>query len=134
MKQVLLAACLLLLAVALGAFGAHALRSRLELSGHQGTWETAVLYQMVHGLALLAIGIWQALDPRAANARSLRLAGWCWVAGVVAFSGSLYGLSLEGPKWLGPVTPLGGLCFLVGWAVLAVHAWRARVPGGSSVR
>jgi len=123
MKLVMLAAGLMFAAVALGAFGAHGLRASLEASGHQGTWETAVHYQVMHGLALLALGIWQAVDPRVTRARGLRTAAWLWGIGITAFSGSLYWLSMGGPKWLGPVTPVGGLCFLAGWAILAWVAW-----------
>lgn len=119
--------------VALGAFGAHALEPTLKASGHQETWNTAVLYQAIHGLALLAIGIWQAVDVRAARAQSLRAAGWLWTAGVFTFCGSLYALSLGGPRWLGPVTPLGGLCFLAGWTALAIGAARlGRQPSPSA--
>jgi uncharacterized membrane protein YgdD (TMEM256/DUF423 family) len=107
------------LAVALGAFGAHALRSRLtpEL---QAVWKTAVEYHFYHALALLLVGIW---------ARSLRTAGldgaaWCFALGVLLFSGSLYVLALSGVRWLGAVTPLGGLLFLIGWALLAWTAAR----------
>jgi len=124
MRTVVVAAGLMLGVVALGAFGAHALRSTLEATGHQGAWNTAVLYHAIHGLALLAIGIWQAADVRTTAMRSLRIAGWLWTTGVVAFSGSLYVLSVGGPKWLGPVTPLGGLCFMAGWVALAIGTWR----------
>ncbi len=95
--------------VALGAFGAHALRERLspELLA---VFETAVRYQMFHALALLGVAL---LAPRAS------VAGWLFVAGTVLFSGSLYGLALSGSRWLGAVTPVGGLCFLAGWAALA---------------
>ena len=101
------------LAVAAGAFGAHALRGtvtpeRLEV------FETAVRYQMVHALALLAAG------PLGAGK-----AGWAFLAGIVVFSGSLYGLVLLDQRWLGAITPLGGLLLIAGWVLLAVAA-RAR--------
>jgi len=112
-------------AVTLGAFGAHGLRSTLEASGHQDTWETAVLYQLVHGLALFAVGIWQAVSAEFRHRSVLRAAAWLWLFGIILFSGSLYWLSLSGPKWLGPVTPIGGLCFLAGWLALAIGGWRA---------
>jgi len=116
--------------VALGAFGAHALRPTLEVAGRVDTWETAVLYQLVHGVALLAIAVWMHCDRAAAASSLLRTTGRLWVAGTVLFSGSLYALSLGGPKsWLGPVTPLGGLCFLLGWTVLAVVGRRRERAG-----
>jgi uncharacterized membrane protein YgdD (TMEM256/DUF423 family) len=124
MRTVVTAAGLMSAAVALGAFGAHALALSLEASGHQATWDTAVLYHAIHGLAVFGIGIWQGIDPRAAASRAIRTAAALLVAGIVAFSGSLYLLSLGGPKWLGPVTPLGGACFLGGWIALAIGSWR----------
>lgn len=117
------------LAVALGAFGAHALRPELEAHGRLDEWETAVLYQLAHGIALLALGIWVRLDPAAAAARTLRVAGGLWVAGVACFSGSLYALCLGAPKgMIWPVTPLGGLCLLAGWLLVAVCAFRGIRP------
>jgi len=107
------------LAVAAGAFGAHGLRGRLspEL---MAVFETAARYHMYHALALLAVA-WAAGRLRG---RGVAAAGWLFVAGTLLFSGSLYLLALGGPAWLGAVTPLGGLCFLVGWAVLAWSAGR----------
>lgn len=107
--------------VALGAFGAHALSAKLEELGHSGTWATAVDYHLLHAVGLLALGLWQ----RAAheNPWVSRIFG-CWLGGVILFSGSLYGLSLGGPGILGPVTPLGGLLFLCGWAMLIPAAYR----------
>jgi uncharacterized membrane protein YgdD (TMEM256/DUF423 family) len=108
--------------VALGAFGAHALKATLLANGTLATWQTAVLYQLVHAVALLALaGI---LAP----ARSAQRIASCWIGGVLLFSGSLYGLALGGPKWLGPVTPLGGLGFLVGWLLLMWVAFRKNPP------
>ncbi|HVQ74206.1 MAG TPA: DUF423 domain-containing protein [Candidatus Binatia bacterium] len=102
-----------LLGVALGAFAAHGLRSRLEPEMLQ-VFEVGVRYQMYHALALVAVG-WAATRwPGAAGA-----AGWLFVAGTLIFSGSLYGLSLSGVRWLGAITPLGGACFILGWAALA---------------
>ncbi|MCL6595734.1 MAG: DUF423 domain-containing protein [Firmicutes bacterium] len=103
------------LAVALGAFGAHALRGRLGEGVER--WRTAVQYQMVHGLGLVAVGMWPAPAPASA-----RLAAVAFVLGTVLFSGSLYALSLGRVRWLGPVTPLGGLCLVAGWALLAFAA------------
>jgi uncharacterized membrane protein YgdD (TMEM256/DUF423 family) len=105
--------------VALGAFGAHALKETLTTRGSVATWQTAVLYHLVHAVALLAVAS-QAGGP--INARWIAL---CWSAGVVLFSGSLYWLALGGPKLLGPVTPLGGLAFLAGWGLVAWNALQA---------
>ena len=108
-----------LIGVALGAFAAHGLKARLapELVA---TFETGVRYQLTHALALLAVawalGRWSGTAALAA--------GWLFVAGTVLFCGSLYVLALGGPRWLGPVTPLGGLAFLAGWACLAWAALR----------
>jgi uncharacterized membrane protein YgdD (TMEM256/DUF423 family) len=109
-----------LLAVAAGAFGAHALRTRLtpELLA---AFETGARYQMYHALALLLVATAAARLP----APPIRLAGWLFVAGTLLFSGSLYGYALTQARWLGPVTPLGGVCFLAGWAALALGVWRS---------
>ncbi|MGI9114299.1 MAG: DUF423 domain-containing protein [Chthoniobacterales bacterium] len=95
-------------AVALGAFGAHALRATLEANQSRATWNTAVLYHFLHGLALMVIA------QQSAN----RGVCYLFLAGIVLFSGSLYALAATGASWLGPITPLGGLCFLAGWAWL----------------
>lgn len=116
----LLAAVLGFLGVALGAFGAHALKPALEAHGTVETWKTAVLYQLVHAVALLALAGW-----RDAHAGPSGRVAALWTAGVVLFSGSLYWLALGGPKFLGPITPLGGLAFLAGWALLAWRAWKS---------
>lgn len=108
-----------LVAVLAGAFGAHALKSRLAVD-LLAVFETGARYQMYHALALVLVG---ALASRAAASRPLEAAGWCFVAGTVLFSGSLYALALTGVRKLGAVTPLGGLAFLVGWAALALHAF-----------
>ncbi len=122
-RWITLAAGLLgLTGVALGAFGAHALKDNLAASGHTETWRTAVLYQLLHAAALLALAGWR--DSH--GGPDSRVAG-CWVAGVLLFSGSLYVLSLGGPALLGPVTPLGGLCLLAGWTLLIRRAWRTPV-------
>jgi uncharacterized membrane protein YgdD (TMEM256/DUF423 family) len=105
-------------AVALGAFGAHGLRSRL-VPDMLSVFEIGVRYQMYHALALLGLGGVAARLPGGAVAA----AGWLFVAGTVLFSGSLYALSLTGQRWLGAVTPLGGVAFLAGWATLAWAAW-----------
>lgn len=110
-----------LLAVALGAFGAHALRSRVE-PALLTTFETGVRYHMYHALALLAVGLAAAQWPQSSGPI---LAGWLFVAGTVVFSGSLYALALTGVRWLGAITPLGGVALIAGWAVLVITAWRS---------
>jgi uncharacterized membrane protein YgdD (TMEM256/DUF423 family) len=111
--------CLLaFVAVAAGAFGAHALRARLT-PDLLAVWETAARYQMYHALALL--GVAWALDRW--PGRLAVIAGWLMIVGIVLFSGSLYLLSNSGVRWLGAITPLGGLAFLAGWACLAIHLW-----------
>jgi uncharacterized membrane protein YgdD (TMEM256/DUF423 family) len=102
------------LAVALGAFGAHALRDRLA-ADMLAVFETGVRYQFLHALALLVAG---STAPAGASG-TIRGAGGCFVAGTVLFSGSLYALAFTGVRLWGAVTPLGGLCFLAGWALLA---------------
>lgn len=116
---VALGAVLAGLAVAAGAFGAHGLRHRLD-ADLLAVFETGARYHMYHALALVLVG-WAAGRWPASRAA---LAGWLFVAGILLFSGSLYVLALSGARWLGAVTPLGGLCFLAGWAVLAWAAWR----------
>lgn len=109
------------LAVAAGAFGAHALRARLGAPA-LATWETGARYHMYHALALLAV----ALAAGRAPGGGWALAGWLFTAGIVVFSGSLYLLAFTGIRWLGAITPLGGLCFLAGWIALALAARGAR--------
>ena len=102
------------LGVLAGAFGAHALQGRLA-PDLLAVWETAARYHLIHALALVFAG-WI----------GARAAGWLFVCGIVIFSGSLYGLALTGTRWLGAITPLGGLCLLAGWLALA---WKvARTP------
>lgn len=107
------------IAVALGAFGAHALKARLD-APLLAIFETGVRYQMSHALALLAVGWACTRWP----GRVLTASGWLFVAGTLLFSGSLYALSLTGLRGLGAITPLGGLAWLAGWACLAWAAWR----------
>jgi uncharacterized membrane protein YgdD (TMEM256/DUF423 family) len=111
-----------LLGVAAGAFGAHVLRGRLTPDDLQ-IFETAVRYQMYHALALLAVGLF---SIRFASA-SATAAGWCFLAGIVIFSGSLYLLVLSGARWWGAVTPIGGVGFLIGWLFLLWAALRLEV-------
>jgi uncharacterized membrane protein YgdD (TMEM256/DUF423 family) len=107
-----------LIAVALGAFGAHGLRARI-VPDMLLAFEIGVRYQMYHALALLVVGAVADRLPGGAVAA----AGWLFVAGTVVFSGSLYVLALTGQRWLGAVTPLGGVAFVAGWAVLVWAAW-----------
>lgn len=107
------------LSVAGGAFGAHALKGTLTDSA-LASFETGIRYQMYHALALLVVA---ALIAQYPDVKGLVTVGWCFVAGVVLFSGSLYGLALGGIKAFGPVTPLGGVAFIVGWGLLA---WTSR--------
>ena len=118
---VTLAALLLFAAVGLGAFGAHALKSRLA-PDMQAIWQTAVQYHAWHALGLLAVGLFTMLRPDAPRAS---LAAWLFVAGIVLFSGSLYALALSGVRGFGAVTPLGGVAFLGGWLAFAWATWRA---------
>ncbi|HEY8477334.1 MAG TPA: DUF423 domain-containing protein [Chloroflexota bacterium] len=113
-------AALAFLAVAAGAFGAHGLRGRLSPED-LGTFETGVRYHMYHALALLAVA-WVASRTSGA---AVAVAGALFVAGIVLFSGSLYLLSLTGTRWLGAITPFGGLAFLLGWLALLWIALRA---------
>lgn len=109
-----------LIAVAAGAFGAHALRTRLT-ADLLAAFETGVRYQMYHALALLAAA-WLAAARPGSNAAVW--AGGLFVVGTVVFSGSLYALALSGHRWFGALTPLGGVAFLAGWSCLA---WAAAV-------
>jgi uncharacterized membrane protein YgdD (TMEM256/DUF423 family) len=109
------------LAVALGAFGAHALRERLTAE-EQALWKTAADYHLAHALALVLVGVlgWRT--------RATRVAGVGFLLGVVLFSGSLYAMALGAPRWLGAITPLGGTAFLVAWLALAITgASRAKI-------
>lgn len=106
------------LAVSLGAFGSHGLKSRLT-EHYLGVWQTAVQYHFYHALVLCVVGL---LWHSSAGSYWLNASGYLLMAGIVLFCGSLYGLALGGPRWLGPVTPLGGLCFLLAWLCLAVTA------------
>ena len=112
-----LSACI---AVAAGAFGAHALRDAVT-ADRLAVWETAARYQMYHALALLVV----AYLAEQKSAGPARVSGWLFVAGTVLFSGSLYALTLTGITLLGGITPLGGVAFLAGWLVLAWGVWRS---------
>ena len=111
-----------LIAVAAGAFGAHALEARLT-PDRLAIFETAARYQMYHALALIAVSLVSGWLPESRGL--LDLSGWLFVAGTFVFAGSLYLLALGGPRWLGAITPIGGLCFLTGWALLGLAALRS---------
>jgi len=108
------------LGVALGAFGAHALKGRLD-TDLLATFEVGVRYQMYHAFALMAVGWAQTRWPGTV----LTASGWLFVVGTVIFPGSLYLLSLSGLRWLGAVAPIGGIALLAGWLCLAWAAWKA---------
>jgi uncharacterized membrane protein YgdD (TMEM256/DUF423 family) len=108
------------ISVAAGAFGAHALRERLEPRLLE-VFETAARYQMYHALALLLVGYAATRWPGALTTS----AGWLFLAGTVLFSGSLYAMTFTGIRALGAITPLGGVCFIAGWVCLTVAAARS---------
>jgi uncharacterized membrane protein YgdD (TMEM256/DUF423 family) len=108
-----------LIGVALGAFAAHALKGRLD-AGLLATFEVGVRYQMYHALALLAVAWAITRWPGS----TVTASGWLFVVGAVLFSGSLYAISLTGARWLGPITPVGGVALLAGWICLALGVWR----------
>lgn len=105
------AAALCFVAVAFGAFGAHALKATLQNSGMLDAWNKAVLYHFVHAVALVALAL---------HGAGNRAAWFLLAAGIVLFSGSLYAMALTNIRWLGAITPLGGICFLAGWAWLVI--------------
>jgi uncharacterized membrane protein YgdD (TMEM256/DUF423 family) len=109
------------LSVALGAFGAHALKEKLD-EYSLGIFHTGVTYQTTHALAMILVALLIKWYPDSAG---LTWAGWCFALGTLIFSGSLYALALSGVKVLGAITPIGGVLFLAGWALLAIHAWKA---------
>jgi uncharacterized membrane protein YgdD (TMEM256/DUF423 family) len=115
-----LAALLMCLAVAAGAFGAHALRTRLSAE-MLGTWQTAVQYHAWHAIGLALVGL---LSIHAPDRAGLGLAAWLFVAGIVIFSGSLYTLALTGNRAWGAATPVGGVAFVLGWLAFAWGASR----------
>ena len=104
--------------VALGAFGAHALRDTFDAAQLE-LWKTAQEYQIWHALGLVLVGILEAQRKK-----PLALVGWLLIAGTLLFSGSLYALAFTGQNWLGAVTPLGGACFIAAWLAFAVACGR----------
>ncbi len=105
--------------VAIGAFGAHGLKTSVS-ADLLAVFEIGVRYHMYHALALLLVG----LAETRCSARLLNVAGYLFVLGIVFFSGSLYLMTLSGARWLGAITPIGGICFIGAWIVLAVAAYR----------
>ena len=104
------------LGVAFGAFGAHALKTRITDAHLLEVWDTAARYHLIHAVALVALG---------GLVGAPRFTGWAWVVGIALFSGSLYLMTLTGQRWLGAVTPLGGVAFIAGWLWLA---WSGTSP------
>ena len=109
-----------LAAVALGAFSAHALKGRLSAE-MLAVWHTGVEYHIYHALGLLAVGLVATQHPESAL---LKWSGWLMFTGILLFSGSLYALALSGERWLGAITPIGGIAFLAAWALLVVGVLR----------
>ena len=105
----------------MGAFGAHALKTRLPAE-LLAVWNTGVQYHLWHALGMVLVGLSTSV---LADGLWVRLAGWLFLAGIALFSGSLYALALGAPKWLGAVAPLGGVAFILGWLAFAVAAVRA---------
>lgn len=119
---VIIGSIVMFLGVGAGAFGAHALSGYFENhTDLQSTYDTAVRYLMIHGLALLAVAwaSWRWPGPL------VNMAGYLFIAGILIFSGSLFLLSLTGVRWLGAITPIGGVAFLGGWFFLMLAAWRS---------
>lgn len=120
-KRLVWGAVLMGVAVALGAFGAHGLKSHTDAQG-LAIWETAVRYQTWHALALLVLSVaWDHLSPK-----QFRAATMCMLVGIFIFSGSLYVLVLSGIKWLGAITPIGGVLFIIGWILTVIGAVKQR--------
>jgi uncharacterized membrane protein YgdD (TMEM256/DUF423 family) len=108
------------ISVVFGAFASHALRDRLSANS-LAIWETGTRYQMYHALALMLVAF---LISRFPDSVLLVVAGYAFVAGTFIFSGSLYALTLTGIKWLGAITPIGGMALIIGWLCLALATWR----------
>ena len=129
LKFFLFSGCLLGgLGVAAGSFGAHGLKALLDATGRGDNWETAVRYCLDHALAILVLAVASAL-PQTAQVRGLlQAAGWCFLVGTLIFSGFLAALALSGVRILGAIVPIGGVLFLIGWAVLAAAALGIKTP------
>jgi uncharacterized membrane protein YgdD (TMEM256/DUF423 family) len=107
------------LAVALGAFGAHGLRDRVDAQTLD-TWQTAAHYHLIHAVMLVLIAVLRGHT----RSKAVRVAGWLFVVGILIFGGTLYTLVLTGHKWLGAITPIGGACLIAGWLCLAIAGVR----------
>ena len=129
-KFIVIAGFLGFLGVVLGAFGAHGLEVRLDANGQLDNWRTATLYLFVHTLAILALSGFGASSGLVGLGRI----AWFWVAGVVLFSGSLYILAVTNISKFGMVTPFGGLCFLIGWFLLTISAYKGGEKSGEITR
>jgi uncharacterized membrane protein YgdD (TMEM256/DUF423 family) len=116
----ILGACNAFIAVLLGAFGAHALKTRLP-ADLMAVFQTGNQYHFYHALGLLLVGL---TAMHLSDSASLRAAGWLMLAGIGLFSGSLYLLAVTGVRWLGAITPLGGMAFLLAWLLLAYAVWK----------
>ena len=112
--------------VALGAMGAHALKATLAERGMAQAWETAARYHVFHAVALLGIAAWMRASAARHDERLMHWTARCWSVGILLFSGSLYWLAVGGPRWLGPVTPLGGVALMAGWLLVTIAAWRSK--------
>ena len=113
--------------VAAGAFGAHMLKTIRE-PPMLAAYDTATRYQMYHAFGMVLVG----MAIRVYDDRRLAMAGWLFATGMVLFCGSLYGIALAGLKWLGPITPVGGLTFIIGWGLLGWRVWRGVSQGEKS--
>lgn len=123
----LLAAGILgLTGVALGALGAHALKATLIERGMNVVWETGARYHLFHAIALIGLAAWDRAQTGAVTPRGVTWTTHLWCVGTVLFSGSIYWLALGGPRWLGPVTPLGGVALMIGWGLIAIAAFPRR--------
>lgn len=108
------------IAVALGAFGAHGLKEILS-DEMLDIYETGVTYHFYHAIGLLIIGL---VSQHITDSTILQWSGWLMLSGIVIFSGSLYILSISDIRWLGAITPVGGLCFIISWILLALASWK----------
>lgn len=118
-RMLLTGSVIAMIAVVLGAFGAHALKKRFEGTNYAETWDTAVKYQMYHALGLIAIGILK-MDALVGPKAIFGTASTLMLIGIILFSGSLYVLTLTGVKKLGAITPLGGICMIAAWICVAI--------------
>ena len=114
--------------VAAGAFGAHMLKTILE-PPMLAAYDTATRYQMYHAFGMVLVG----MAMRVFDDRRLAMAGWLFATGMLLFCGSLYGIALAGLKWLGPITPLGGLTFIIGWGIFGWRVWQGVSQGEKSL-